>query len=84
MDFIPDERLQFAKWYLGNEIWDNFMELYAKKLGLPKMDSIRNPNAFATSLLREFLMDQHPEINQEALCTSIETSIMEAGDEKTE
>ena len=84
MAFSPDERLQFAKWYLGNEIWDQFMELNGRKISMPKMDKIRNPNAFVTSLLREFLRDKHPEINQDVLFTSIETSIMEARDERSQ
>ena len=82
MAFTPDERLQFAKWILGNEIWDKFMELNVKKLSMPKIDKIRHPHAFATTLLKDFLRDQHPEINQEALFSSIETSIMDAKNER--
>ena len=79
MAFIPDERLQFAKWHLGNEVWDKFMELNANRIST---DKIRNQNAFATSLLKDFLRNRHPEISQVTLFASVESCILEAGDER--
>ena len=55
------------------------MELNAKKLNMP---SIRNPQAHATTLLRDFLRGHYPGISQKILFSGIEECVSMAQEER--